>query len=242
MRDFRGLPCFFDDCIDSALSSELRKSVFVATGDVGSFACEGFLTGVFVGETSNDTDPEFPLRNSWRSNTTIGRFWTGDLEGEPGKEKAVLSLAMLDCVFPGERFSECCPFSSKELTPVGEPTRFCNFWGVAPLCKPALKHDGDAGYFRGDFSATGDAGYFRGDFSATCGGVTFGHFAGVPAGVLCDVRFRGEGGALAPMPLSRWLFLLVPASENESACTTNQQYNINNNIRHSSQKLLLTKA
>lgn len=43
-----------------------------------------------------------------------------------------------------------------------------------PLCRPALEPAGDAGYFRGDLFSGGDI---------------FRRFAGVPTGVLDDVRF-----------------------------------------------------
>ena len=62
--DLRGVPRFVGDCIGLVLSSEPRRPVLVAMGDVWSFGSKGFLTGVFAGEAGNDFDPEFPWKKS----------------------------------------------------------------------------------------------------------------------------------------------------------------------------------
>ena len=141
------------------------------------------------------------------------------LAGDIGnRDGAIFSLAELNFNFPHKCSSEPGSFSGDEFTPVGEWIAFvdvtscCNFWGVAPLRRPALQPAGDAGYFLGDLFA---------------GGVISRRFTGVPAGVFCDVRFCGEDGAFIPALFSLWHFLLVPASQDDSVCTICKQHHNN---------------
>jgi len=189
-RDFLGVPRLVGVKVLREQSSEPRMPVLAVTGDAGNFGFDGFLTWELTGEVDSEGDPKFPSGNSSRCNTTTSSL-TGVLTGETDNtdDPEFPSVTHDEFDFPSECFSKYGSFSDEEFILVGKSlcfddvTNSRNFWGVAPLRRPALEAAGDAGYFRGDLSA---------------GGVRFWRFTGVPVGVLDVVRFGGEAKASVP--------------------------------------------
>jgi len=209
-------------------TAPLRRLALEPAGDAGYFRGDLFDGGIISGrfrfsESGTFSGEEFTPVGEWLCCGSVPiccNLWGVVPLRRPALEPAGDAGYFRGDLFDGGvifghfRFSESGMFSGEEFIPVGEWLSCgsvpicCNFWGVVPLRRPALEPAGDAGYFRGDLLD---------------GGVIFGHFAGVPADVLADIRFNGEDGAFVPAPFSLWQFLIVSASE-DSVCKK-QAYN-----------------